>query len=273
MRAIGEAGYILSLSEFYILAGMIGCKKLIGIDKKHPNAEEDFIGEIEKVKSGLAAKKFLCKTKDGYAIDRNIKFLINACCEPSAFVRFIECAKGSKRCRYYYFHRDVVIELDQDRLLEDTYILTPMESVGKAFCNMEEFFHIERMMTEKSENMIFSNSYSLDHDILKQMMNHKTARYENNAHIIFPDTGWDSSLMQDLLYAINESDESYSMLVAKLDEEKTFHSSDIYAGKRYFWKVTGSQGQQGRDMISFGAREGISTEAQRFIDKIKSIVC
>lgn len=43
MRAIGEAGYILTTNEFSVIAGMTGCKKLIGI-----NGSKDIIGDLER---------------------------------------------------------------------------------------------------------------------------------------------------------------------------------------------------------------------------------
>lgn len=275
MRAIGEAGYILSKSEFCTLAGMTGCKKLIGINVNLPVDEEDLISELEKVKGGLAAKKYLYKSGEGYAIDRNISFLIKACCSPSVFVRLIECREGKGRYRYYYFHKNVIVELDQDTLLEDTFILTPMISADKAIRNMKEFFHIERLSIErisgKLENRTLSKSYSIDHDILKQMMYHDTARLEVETWDMLSEARLDSNLARDMLYALRESSELYSMLLVKMDAEKSFHSSDIYAGKRYLWRVTGSQEQQGKDMISHGTREDMNIAAEQFIDVIKSI--
>lgn len=270
MRAIGEAGYILTKSELCILAGMTGCKKLIGIDMNHPVEEKDLISELEKVKSGLTEKKYLLKTDEGYAIDRNISFLIKVCCHPSVFVRFIECREGIGRYRYYYFQNNVIVELDQDLLLEDTFILTPMTSFEKAIRNMEEFFHIAQISGILDSRM-FSNSFSIDHDTLTQMMDHDPERV-TEAGDMLSDVGLDSSLAQDLLYALNENGETYSMLLIKLDDAKTFHSSDIYAGKRYLWKVTGSQEQQGKDVISPGAHEDMSIAAEQFIDIIKSIM-
>lgn len=271
MRAIGEAGYVLSKSELCTLAGLTGCKKLIGIDRNYPTEEDDIIRELEKVKSGLTAKKYLRKIDEGYGIDKNISFLIKACCNPSAIVRFIECKDGNRRHRYYYFHKDVIVELDQDMLQRDAYILTPMTSADKAVSNMEEFFHIEQM-SGKLESRMFDNRFSIKHDALMHLMNHGGDKPEPVDDSAFSEAGLYGSLYQDLIFALNQSGESYSMLLIKMDTEKTYYSSDIYAGRRFLWKIIGSQDHQGYDEISPGTREDMVIVAEQFIDIIKNVM-
>ena len=271
MRAIGEAGYVLSKSELCTLAGLAGCKKLIGIDKSYPVNEEDIIKELEKVKSGLVAKKYLQKLDEGYGIDKNISFLIKACCNPTAIVRLIECKEGSRRNRYYYFHKDVIVELDQDILNEDTCILTPIASVSKAFSNMEEFFHIEQMIG-KLDSRMFDNRFSIKHDALMHLMNHEGDMREPIADSVFSEAGMDGFLNQDLIFALNQSGESYSMLLIKLGNPKTYYSSDIYAGRSFLWKITGSREHKDYDEISPGTREDMLIVAEQFIDIIKNVM-
>lgn len=266
MRAIGEAGYILTTNEFSVIAGMTGCKKLIGI-----NGSKDIIGDLEKVKSGLTAKKYLRETEEGCVIDKNISYLVKACCDPSFFIRFIESRDGRKRYRYYYITKDIIVELDQDILRKDTFILTPITSAEKAVRNMEEFFHIEPL-SGKLDSRMFSNSFSIDQDILRSMTEGDTDRPKADLSALFSDAGLDGSLVQDLIYALNENDGSYSMLLINFGDDRTYHSSDIYSGRKYLWKVTGSQEQQGKAVISPGSREDMGIAAEQFIDTIKGIV-
>ncbi len=271
MRAIGEAGYILSKSEICTLAGMAGCKELIGIEMNRPVEEDEIVRDLEKAKSGLAEKKYLQKVDGGYGVDRNISYLIKACCNPLNIVRLIKCKEGSRSYRYYYFNSSVIVELDQDMLREDIFILTPMSSAGKAIDNMEEFFHIGQI-SGRLESRIFDNKFSIDHDILKRMMDRDTAQSGIQNGNALSEAGLEDNLAEDLLYALNDSGESYSMLLIKLDDTKTFHRCDIYAGKQFLWKVTGNQEQRGNDIVSPGSREDISIATQQLIDIIKNSV-
>lgn len=271
MRAIGEAGYVLTKSELRTLAGMAGCKQLAGVSLGDPAAEKDPADELESAVSGLEAKKYVVKTDEGYAVDRNISFLVKACCDPLAFVRFIRRRGNREKTRCYYFAKDIAVELDQDVLLADTYILTPMTSADKAVHNMEEFFNIGRM-NGKLRSRMFSNTYNMDRFIIRRLLDEESDYTEDEALDALSGAGLEKNLARDLFYALRRSGESYSMLLIKPDMAGSFYSVDIFAGIKYMWKITLGPVQQGKAEISTGTREDMWIAAEQFIDIIKGNV-
>lgn len=231
MRPVGEAGYILTTDELFILAGLTGAEVFTGIDMKFTcDDEKQATSILEKAKAGLLQKKYIVEHNHTLKVDQNLFYLIKVCCQPDAIIR-ISFFNGTTRChRLYYFGRQVTVELDEMNRVHDVYVLTPIMTKEKLIYNLEECLFSERP-DYMNDKMLQVPMEALRRFIVSK---EKYSSVEIEKQLV--DLGVDKSSAEDLALPLNRREER-TVLVMMLNDNKQFWNS-IIPGKRYLWKAT-----------------------------------
>ncbi|HEX2947942.1 MAG TPA: hypothetical protein VHT96_18540 [Clostridia bacterium] len=233
MRPIGDAGYVLSNKELFVLAGLTGSGALIGIDLGFSvTGNAQVIQLLEQVKSGLLRKRYIFEMGQGFGVDKNMFALIKVCCGPLAVLRLINRKNGRQLQRNYYFGSDITVELDEDPVLEASYILTPIVSAEKALQNAQEFF------CEEEADVCPVNTYRLPLEKTRMLMDRVDETNAAEIEDLLARTGMEEPLSKDLVLALSKKAVIHSVLLLILNGEKNYKSFNIYSGEQFLWSIT-----------------------------------
>lgn len=234
MRPTGEAGYVLSLKELVFLASLSGAEEILGIEDDTYLLSPEKLKELwEKIKLQLEIKRYIEVELDGEVIiDKELHGLINVCCRPGAFIRFIGRDRGCRQySRNYYLSKEIAVELDEDRLMKGMYALTPLTSIEKVACNMREAFETDRSYED------LSAAFSMPASELEILTGLIEKGNQKEAIKIIEEFGCEKEIAEDLLYALKGKNEYASMIIIRLKDgiiENTAACS-VISGQKCLW--------------------------------------
>lgn len=236
MGTIGEAGYVLSLRELVFLAAITGAEEIYGVeDNTYLMNEKELEREWEKVKSQLEAKKYIdVELDDTITIDRDLYALIEACCHPGVFIRYAgKNVESKERIRNCYITERIAVELDTDRLLKDTYILTPLVSIKKVAENYKECFRVEGSYESQSL------SFAMQQPEFKTLTELIENSDDDEAMKLLTESGCENEAVRDIYEALKQKSLYMSMIVMQIDDAgvEDIISFSVVGGQEYLWKV------------------------------------
>lgn len=236
MSPIGEAGYVLYQKELVFLAALTGAEEMYGIeDNSFQMKDKEIADEWEKAREQLESKKYIeVEFDNSITIDNDLYALIVACCNPKVFIRTVRLEdKDSIHMRNIYISGDVAVELDQDRLSKNKWILTPLISSEKVASNLLECF-----VTEKDYE-IENISFDVPITDFEKLNDYLGKEEITEATELLKNLGCNEVGAEDLMGALKDKNFCTSLLVMLLDYD---NMSDIisysyYGGCKYLWRV------------------------------------
>lgn len=238
MNPIGEAGFVLTQKELVFLAALAGADELYGIEDTLSEADEEQISEEWNIaKEQLENKKYIEVEFDNtVTMDNDLYSLIVACSKPKVFIRAAMIEEDSIRARNIYINERIAVELDQDKLSKNKWILTPLVNIDKVAANLRECFYSEKD---------FENG-NIDIDIpasdFEKLNDFVANENRDEAIEVFKSYGCGEEESEDLYYALKDKNYCISLLIMLIDFD---NMSDIisytyYGGEKYLWKIDAS---------------------------------
>ncbi len=236
MGKIGEAGYVLTLHEYVYLAALTGAEVIYGIEDDTYRLSQAKIREKwNKVKQQLENKKYIEIELDGaITIDNDLFKLIHYCCHPKMFIvcqgRWMS---GERLLKFFYLTEAIPIELEEDRLIKNTYILTPLITVQKMLDNIRECIVTENDYKDKKVDFSLTKA---DYEEIK------TNIQQGNKEEVVKEivkNGCPSDMALDLYIALKEKKYLSTILVKIKNEDQMDNNSfTLYGGHDYLWKIS-----------------------------------
>lgn len=235
VRTLGEAGYVLTRREYAFLSALVGAKHIYGIEDDTHTLDREALQEAwTKAKENLENKAYIDIELDGQiTIDQDLHEMLYLCCHPALFIKCQGKVMGRKMNRSLYVIKEHGIELDEDRLMRDKFILTPLVTHQKAVDNLLECLGFD----EKKDNG------SLDIKVSAEAYNAWIKATSDNVLDIetMESEAWDIEHqdLEDLHKAIHNK-KTY-MHVAWMDigsgdlEQVSYFS--MYSGHDYIWII------------------------------------
>lgn len=247
MGNIGEAGFVLNLSELIFLAALTGGKEIYGVEnKKNYSDENEIAQEWKNVRKQLENKKYIEVELDGsIIIDNDLYFYVKQLCEPLVFIKILVNVEGKQHARNFYFTASSAVELDEDRLMKTKYYLSPMVSIEKVANNFKEFCHIEKIYKYVKESLKLSVL-----DI--ERYNNQVDISERNTEIDkFEKLGCSREAARDLFDALFNKQFYLSTVVTYIKDSiiDDIKALSIIGGNDYLWKVELDSNSNSNDEI------------------------
>lgn len=238
LNPIGEAGFVLTQKELIFLAALTGADQMYGIEDTLSEIDEEKISEEWRIaREQLENKKYIEVDFDNtVTLDEDLYSLMVVCCNPKVFIRATKVEGDSLRARNIYITEKIAVELDQDRLSPNKWIMTPLVNIEKVAANLKECFYTEDEF--ESENVSFDIPLS-DFEKLNE-----SASKEDMSEImeLFKKYGCSDEAADDLFHALQDRNYCISLLIILLDYDSMSDvlSYTYYGGTKYLWKLDAS---------------------------------
>ncbi|OPZ88377.1 MAG: hypothetical protein BWY74_03167 [Firmicutes bacterium ADurb.Bin419] len=239
MSPKGEAGFVLTQKELLFLAALTGADEMYGVEDVFSQIDdEQVIKEWDIAREQLENKKYLEVEFDNtITMDNELYSLMVACCNPKVFMRVLMIEDESfMHIRNIYINENIAVELDQDRLSKNKWIMTPLVSIEKVAENLKECFFTETNYEggdigfevplpdfEKLNDLVVKGDRSEGIEVLKK-------------------NGCSDEAAGDLFDAIKDKDFCVSLLIMLLDYDNMsdVNSYTCYGGSKYLWMLDAS---------------------------------
>lgn len=269
MSKIGEAGFVLTLREFAFLAALTGADHIYGVeDDTYKLSNEELQEEWNRIKGQLENKKYLEVDIDGsITIDDDLFEMIHHCCNPRMFIKCNGSGLGEKTFnRCYYISSDHGVELDQDRLMKNTYALTPMKDVDKLIDNLKECYFINEEY--ESTDCSFQVTFDEFQQITKQI---EMSEEEAIDKII--SLGCSKESASDFYGAYRNKKKYIISFMANVSEQdiKDVSTFYIFGGQKYLWKTSNITSEKDDITVSVSDIRIIYEQIDGYIDEVKKI--
>lgn len=273
MSVIGEAGFVLYQKELVFLAALTGADELYGIDDNSFQMDENEIAEEwEKAREQLETKKYIEVDFDNsITVDNDLFELIVACCNPKVFIRNVRIEEDSIHMRNIYITENIAVELDQDRLSKNKWILTPLVSIEKVAANLVECF-----VTEKTYE---GDGTSIDINISEfEKINEFLQKEEiSEAVDLLKNLDCNEEDSEDFIGSLRDKSFCSSLLIMLIDYDgmSDVISYSYYGGLKHLWRVDVSNlgREDGQDKVSL-CKVGSGTalkEIEKMILSLKNL--
>lgn len=274
LNPIGEAGFVLTQKELIFLAALTGADELYGIEDTLSEVDDNQISEEWRIaKEQLENKKYIEVEFDNtVTMDDDLYSLMAACCNPKVFIRATMVDGDSLRARNIYITEKIAVELDQDKLSKNKWIMTPLVNIEKVAANLRECFYTEAEF--ESENISFEIPLP-DFEKLNELINNED---KNEAVEIFKKYGCSDEASDDLYHALKDKNYCVSLLIILLDYDSMSDviSYTYYGGTKCLWKLDASAiGKEGEEEkgIKFTtlAMESLLNEIDKMVFALKGL--
>lgn len=273
MSVIGEAGFVLYQKELVFLAALTGADELYGIeDNSSQMGDEEIAEEWEKAREQLETKKYIEVDFDNsVTVDNDLYAMIVACCSPKVFIRNVRIEEDSIHMRNIYITENIAVELDQDRLSKNKWILTPLVSIEKVAANLVECF-----VTEKAYE---GESISIDVNIsdFEKINEFLGSDKISEAIDLLKNLGCNEEASEDFIGSLRDKTFCSSLLIMLIDYDDMSDviSYTYYGGLKYLWKVDVSNlgREDGQDKITLGTvdSEAALKELEKMVFSLKNL--
>ncbi|WP_010250276.1 hypothetical protein [Acetivibrio cellulolyticus] len=259
MSPIGEAGFVLTQKELIFLAALTGADEMYGVEDTVSEIDESQVAEEWDIaREQLENKKYIeVEFDNSITMDNDLYSLMVACCNPKVFIRTAMIEGSSSRTRNIYINEKIAVELDQDRLSPNKWILTPLVSIEKVSDNIKECFYTET--DYESENISFDIPLS---DFEK--LNDTVVREDKSeAKELFMNYGCSDEASEDLFDALKDKNFCISLLIMLLDYDSMsdVNSFTYYGGTRHLWKLDASAIGKEDEIVSSIRFNTLSTQS------------
>ena len=269
MSKIGEAGFVLTLREFVFLAALTGAKQIYGIqDDTYKLNNEELEEEWDKIKVQLENKKYIeVDIDESITIDDDLYEMIHHCTNPRILLKCDGRGLGEKPfSRCYYINIDHIIELDQDRLMKNTYAFTPMKDINKMIDNLKECYHIEGEYESNDQ------SFNISLDEFKQIIeSDKMTKQEVIDKI--KSLGCSEEEAMDFYIAYTNKKKYIASFIVDIKNEEINDVSTFYifGGKKYLWMTSSIDQEDTNITVSTSNIESINKQIDDYMDTVKKI--
>ena len=271
MKGIAEAGFVLTMEELVFLASLIGSKELYGLEYDFdPMGEKEIAVKWKGVRKQLEDKKYIeVELNNEVTIDKELYEVLNSVCQPRLLIKYVLKDEEISHSRNFYFSEKICIELDEDRLMKKTYILTPMVSLEKVLQNLDECFFTSKNYGE--EKLDFEVPLS-DFEKLNAI---DGSFSEVDKTDLLVGSGLSNELAVDLLKAINEKTFFISVAIFEI-ENNTIEKLKTYfvvGGKDFLWSIRIPSNRCKKQDVSFKIcrMESISDEIIQFVANLRGV--
>ncbi|WP_304942560.1 hypothetical protein [Vallitalea guaymasensis] len=269
MPKLGEAGFVLTLREFTFLAALTGAENVYGVeDDTYKLRQEEIQEEWDKVKEQLENKKYIEIDIDGsITVDNDLFEMISHCCRPKIFLKCDGKGIGDKTfSRCYYISREYAVELDEDRLMKNTYALTPMKNINKVIDNIMECYHVN----DKYE--LEDYSFKVTYDEFQELVT-LIEESKENAIAKMISIGCTEDKATDFCKAFGNKKKYIMSYLIKISNKKVDGISTFYVlgGDKYLWKTSDITSDKDNIIISISNLDSIKEQVGKQITQIKEI--
>lgn len=269
MPKIGEAGFVLTLREFAFLAALTGAENIYGVeDDTHKLSQEEIQEEWDRVKEQLENKKYIEIDIDGsITIDDDLYEMISHCCKPKIFLKCNGKGIGDKTfSRCYYMSKEHAVELDEDRLMKNTYALTPMRNIEKVIDNIKECYHVYNNF--EVENFSFEVTYNEFQELVTLIEESKEKAVSRLINI-----GCSEDTATDFYEAFGNKKKYIMTVLLEINNKKIDGISTFYilGGDKYLWKTSNITSDKDNIIISISDVDSIKEHVDDQIKEIKKI--
>lgn len=273
MSIIGEAGFVLKQRELLFLAALTGCDEIYGIQDNIAELDEKVVvEEWEKARIQLQNKRYInVNADDSITIDDDLYAFINACCKPRAYIKYVGSEdEGILHQRNLYINEKIAVELDQDRLNKDTWIVTPLVSIKKAAYNLKECFFIDKEYRDAGIKFEVSQS---DFEKLNNVF---VNNEKSDTMTLLSDYGCPEEYLEDLYNALvcKKMHKTVLMMLHNYDNISDVFNFSIFGGEKCLWKINVLKinGKNESDIIfSTTTAQSIADEIERMVLSLKHI--
>ncbi|GKX28621.1 hypothetical protein SH1V18_11010 [Vallitalea longa] len=269
MPKLGEAGFVLTLREFVFLAALTGAENIYGVeDDTYKLSQEELQEEWNKIKGQLENKNYLEIDIDGsITIDDDLFEMIHHCCNPRLFMKCNGKGLGEKTFnRCYYISIDHSVELDQDRLMKNTYALTPMKDMDKMIDNLKECYLIKG--DYESTEISFEVAFDEFQQITEQIDMSKEEAINKIVSL-----GCTKEAAIDFYGAYRNKKKYIISFIANVSNQDIKDVSTFYilGGQKYLWKTSDITSENDNITVSVSDIKDIDNQIYGYIDEIKKI--
>jgi hypothetical protein len=274
MEKIAEAGFVLSKRELVFLAAITGADEIYGIeDNISQMGKEKINEEWQKAREQLQEKKYIeVELDNSITIDDELYALLEACCRPRAYFNYSGSEEGEPlHYRNIYINERIAVELDQDRVDKDTWILTPLVTLDKAAYNLKECFFTEKNYEKNGVKFeVTQEEFEEINNLFEKEDKLKTIEFLINS-------GCSKDYAGDLFEAINGKNlfKSLFTIIFDYDNITDFFNYSLYYGEKYIWQIDTSglknNNKENKIIFSSVSSEDIANGIDKVMNSLRHI--
>jgi len=273
MPIIGEAGFVFKQRELLFLAALVGCDEIYGIqDNIAEMKEKEIIEEWNKARGQLQNKKYINVNDDeSITIDDDLYVFLKACCKPRAYIKYVGSEDdGILHQRNLYINEKTAVELDQDRLNKDVWILTPLVSIEKAAYNLKECFILEKKYEDADIK------FEISQGDFERFNNVFVNNEKSDALKMLSDFGCPEEFKEDLFNALKckKVQKTILMILDNYDNISDIFNFSIFGGEKYLWKINvikTNDMSESKVVISTTTAQSIEKEVENMVLSLRHI--